>query len=127
MDLVGIAIAILWVIVGIAVFALAVYLLLKALKIFWPAMDDRVEQAILLIAGVVVLIAILMALTGRASVPRFWGKADLLPRPGMLTFNERDFGTPHAGNTFNHGEPWPAIATVCSFNGCKSRPIGFDI
>lgn len=127
MDLVGIAISLLWILIGVVILAGVVWLVIKVIKLVFPELPPRFEQAVWLVAALLVLIALLMALAGRASVPRFWGKADLLPRPGMLTFNERDFGTPHARGAFNHGEPWPAIATVCSFNGCKSRPIGFDI
>lgn len=127
MDLVGIAIALLYILIGVIILCGVAWIVIRVIKLCIPELPPRFEQAVWLIVALLILIALLSALAGRPLIRPFWAKADRLPIPHMLTFNERDFGTPHANNTFNHGTPAPAVATVCDFHGCRAKSIGFDI
>lgn len=76
--LIDIAIALLWVAIGVLVLGIAVYLILRVLRVWGFTIDGRIEQTVWLIFAILILIAILM--TFRGGIPRggmFWGRADI--------------------------------------------------
>lgn len=62
--MVSLAITILWFLIGLIVLLGVVYLGLKVVKTFIPTLDPRVEQAVWLIALILILIAALSMLAG---------------------------------------------------------------
>lgn len=83
--MIGLAIAVLWLAIGVIVLGGVIYLALMAVKTFVPV-DARVERAIWLIFFILVLIYCLYALQGGA-VPRFGYQHGSLP-PDAPPFSE---------------------------------------
>ena len=68
--MINLAIAILWVVIGIIVLGLVVWILIWALKNFVPGgVSQRIEQAIWEVFGILVLIYILTVIAGGGGFP----------------------------------------------------------
>jgi hypothetical protein len=67
-EVIHLAIAILWLAIGIIVLGGVIYLALRAVKLFWPGFDTRIEQAVWIIFGILVLIYVLSVLAGGVSM-----------------------------------------------------------
>ncbi len=64
--MVELAIAILWLLIGVIILGGVIYIALGVLHRFFPAMDPNIDYAIWSIFGILILIYVLMALTGHA-------------------------------------------------------------
>lgn len=62
--MIGLAISILWFIIGVIILGSVVYIALKVLRRIFPAMDPNVEYIAWAIFGILCLIYILMTLSG---------------------------------------------------------------
>lgn len=67
--MIHLAIAILWLAIGVIILGGVIYLALKAVKLYWPAFDPRIEQVVWLVFGILILIYVLSVLSGAAPVP----------------------------------------------------------
>lgn len=73
--LMGIAINLLWLAIGIIILGLVVYIILRVVSLWWP-LDGRVVQAVWLVFGILCLIALLTTLGGGANSRPFWKLGD---------------------------------------------------
>ena len=71
MSLATLAISILWFLIGVVVLCLIVWVALYVLKMFVPVLPPRLEQAVWVVVMLLVLIALLGALTGTGPAFRF--------------------------------------------------------
>lgn len=83
--LLNIAISLLWMLIGIVVLGLVVYLLLRVLSL-WFTIDGRIVQAVWLIFAILCLIAILTALGGGGTARPFWKLGELGGSPAAISF-----------------------------------------
>lgn len=84
MDLVGLAINLLWLLIGIIIIAGVVWLVLFGIKQFVP-IPMNVERGVWLIVLILIIIAALSTLSGRASRPFRLGMSTLLPMSFVST------------------------------------------
>lgn len=79
MDLVGLAINILWLLIGVIIILAVVWLAFYVIKLFCPV-PDIVEKAVWAVVLILILIAVLTLLAGRGgNIRPFWRSGLLEP------------------------------------------------
>jgi len=63
--MIDLAIGVLWLLLGALILCGVIYLALRIVKVWFPGFDPRIEQAIWMIVGILVLIAALSLIAGR--------------------------------------------------------------
>ena len=72
--MIGLAISILWLCIGVIILGAIIYVVFRAVKMFFP-IPPKVEQVIWAVFGILTLIYLLMALSGGAGP---------LPHPNLM-------------------------------------------
>ncbi len=62
--MIGLAISILWLCVGVIILGAVIYIALNVLRRFFPGMDQNVDYAVWAIFAILILIYVLQAVTG---------------------------------------------------------------
>ena len=62
--MIGIAINLLWLCIGVIILGAVIYIVLKVVRRFFPAMDPNIDYAVWAIFGILILIYILTSLVG---------------------------------------------------------------
>lgn len=70
MNLISLAISILWLLIGVIIILGIIWLALYVVKMFVPV-PERIEQMVWVIVLILILIAVLTLLAGGGNVPRF--------------------------------------------------------
>ena len=69
--MIGLAISILWLCVGVIILGAVIYIALRVLRRFFPGMDPNIDYAVWAIFGIIILIYVLTALAGGGGAPSF--------------------------------------------------------
>ena len=62
--MISLAVAILWLCIGVIILGAVIYIALKVLRRFFPAMDPNIDYAVWAVFGILILIYVLTALMG---------------------------------------------------------------